>query len=88
MRLSAHMLAGGGLALVEEGKHTEVIRQVMEDLGVSLSDDSTHAGTVLIGTLSPGPMIDAAKRQEAMGRTVVLPWVPGHLGCECSARQK
>ncbi len=77
-------LAGCGLigpgvraAVVEEGKHARIVLEVLTELGAALVDDERDADVLVIGTLSPGPMLDALERRRA-GREAVCPWETGH----------
>lgn len=59
-------------AIVDEGKNAHVIRAAMRELGVrEVPPDQANA--IVIGTLSPGPMLDAFERRRADGR-VICPW--------------
>ena len=63
-------------AVVHEGKNARHIREAARELGVRLIDDALAADRLIIGTLSPGPMLDAYERLVATtdpGR-VIAPW--------------
>ncbi len=64
----------GPVAIVERGKNAEVIEQAAREQRVDLVSDSRGADTLLIGTLSPGPMLDAVTLLRTETRTVVAPW--------------
>ncbi len=73
-------LRGTRVALVDNGKNAAVVRRVLEtclDCTVVDEPDAEHR---VIGTLSPGPMMDAWERRAAAGETVVRPWEPAHVG--------
>lgn len=55
-------LPGRRLAIVEEGKNVEVIREVIHELQAVVVNDPAAAEALVIGTLSPGPMRDAWQR--------------------------
>jgi GT2 family glycosyltransferase len=67
--------------LVEPGKGEPVIRSALREHGVEVIDDAFSADVLVIGTLSPGPMLDAWERAAARGHDAVLPWrtgIPAH----------
>lgn len=66
------------IAIVEPGKNEWAIRQAIKELGLRLTDDEHDADAVVIGTLSPGSMLDARERWDSSGRSVVCPWQ--HIG--------
>jgi len=66
-------------ALIEPGKHAEHVVRALEELGVRVTDPR-RAEALVIGTLSPGPMLDAAERigaRDEFGRPVLMAWHPG-----------
>lgn len=64
------------IALVAEGKNANVIRAAIDDSQHALVADS-QAEVVMVGTLSPGPMLDALEAAGVMGnRRVIAPWLP------------
>ena len=64
-------------AIVEPGKNAWAVTRAMTELagrrGVLLTT-ADSAEVVIIGTMSPGPMLDAAERWRQQGRRVVAPW--------------
>lgn len=61
-------------ALVHEGKNAWCVRQAATELGIDLVPEN-KAQTLLIGTMSPGPMLDAAESlARDTGRRVIAPW--------------
>ena len=60
-------------AIVDAGKNEHVIREVLEEMGVQLVASENDADALVIGTLSPGPVMDALARREAEGRRVIAP---------------
>ncbi|MBL8962784.1 MAG: glycosyltransferase [Phycisphaeraceae bacterium] len=69
-------------AVVEPGKNAWVVREALAELGVREVDATDDPEVLVIGTMSPGPMIDAAERWS--GRSdrwrVAAPWrVVGEL---------
>ena len=71
-------------ALVNEGKNARHIREAVAELGVRVVDDAVGADRIVIGTLSPGPMLDAW--EGLVGRVdperVIAPWGGLVEGCE------
>lgn len=69
-------------AIIEPGKHAEFVEQALRELGVRIVEER-DADTLVVGTLSPGPGLDAVERLDgslaAADRPVVLPWEPGRL---------
>ncbi|MCH7960786.1 MAG: glycosyltransferase [Planctomycetes bacterium] len=65
-------------AIVDEGKHAWVVRQAMRELGLDEVPLQEHPGALVVGTMSPGPMLDAAERRAATAAPgsppVVVPW--------------
>ncbi|MGQ0628100.1 MAG: glycosyltransferase family 2 protein [Phycisphaerales bacterium] len=64
----------GPTMLIDRGKNARVIEQALRELGVALTTVEAKAETLVIGTLSPGPMADALLRRADLGRRVVAPW--------------
>jgi len=64
--------------IVHEGKNAEVVRRAVEELGVRVEKPSTseNADVEVIGTLSPGPLLDAWERATASNHSgrVLSPW--------------
>ncbi|QKK07202.1 MAG: glycosyltransferase [Planctomycetota bacterium] len=64
-------------AIVEPGKNAWAVAGAMAELterrGVVLTT-ADSAEVVVVGTMSPGPMLDAAERWGQQGRRVVCPW--------------
>ncbi len=69
----AAIYPGVNFAMVAQGKNASVIRRVLVDLGVELVDDEDAAEVLVVGTLSPGPALDALRRYESKGRRVISP---------------
>lgn len=78
-------------AIVEGGKNERLVRRALQELGVRIVDDCSAAGrglegrapaeALVIGTLSPGPLLDAYERVTSAepGARVIAPW-PGLAG--------
>jgi GT2 family glycosyltransferase len=67
------------VAIVDEGKHAWVVRQALSELEVEVVGER-KAEALVIGTLSPGPMMDAWERRRGGrgggGPSVIMPWIP------------
>src|SRR5690606_15089350 len=77
--------APGGVrtaAIVDEGKQAHIIRRVLGEMGIEelawATGGAGHPDAIVIGTLSPGPMLDACARRLARqrpgGPMVIAPW--------------
>jgi len=64
------------VALVDEGKHAGIARQALRKVGAKFAADEAAADVLVIGTLSPGPMLDALEARRDEARPVLLPWQP------------
>ncbi|MFN7022045.1 MAG: glycosyltransferase family 2 protein [Phycisphaerales bacterium] len=88
-RLSAEMSAApfATATLVDEGKNAHVVRRALRELGVRLTTDEREADALVIGTLSPGPLLDAwERRTRGSQRRVVRAWSPT-AAAETGARE-
>lgn len=63
-------------AIVDAGKNSRLVRRAVEELGVRLVADDQHADACVIGTLSPGPLLDAWEQRVARGGAarLISPW--------------
>jgi hypothetical protein len=64
-------------AVIEPGKNSWAVEHALAELGAENGIEFTtadRAEVLLIGTLSPGPMLDAAARWAVAGRRVIAPW--------------
>jgi hypothetical protein len=62
-------------AIVDEGKNLRLVRQAAEELGARIVAEPDAADALIIGTLSPGPLLDAWERRSAdPGQRVISPW--------------
>lgn len=68
-------------AITARGKNAWAVGQALREHGVVLTDERS-TDVLVIGTMSPGPMIDAAVRigLENADRRVVVPWVCSGAG--------
>ena len=60
-------------AIVHEGKNAAMVRRALRELGVREAREP-DAEALVIGTMSPGPMLDAFDTLSASGRRVIAPW--------------
>jgi len=65
------------VAIVDEGKNAEIVRQALREVGARFAADEARADVLIIGTLSPGPVLDALQRRKQSDKPVVAPWTPG-----------
>lgn len=65
----------GSAAVVAEGKNAWAVRRALVEAGVRLVG-ARGAATLVVGTLSPGPMLDAAQQLGEGSRRVIMPWCP------------
>ena len=68
---AGRLVPGGRARLVGEGKHARLVRQALGELAVEIAGD---AEVRVVGTLSPGPMLDALEREARLGRVALCPW--------------
>ena len=68
-------------AIVAPGKNAGVVRHALEERGLRIGPHPDAADVCVIGTLSPGPMIDAALALHDMWDTgrLILPWTRAAL---------
>ena len=69
---------GVRVAIVDEGKNVWAIRQALQDVGARVVERQSEADCIVIGTLSPGPMLDAFARwtNRSASIPVICPWRP------------
>lgn len=65
------------IAIVEPGKNDWVVRRVIEESGAGVVTEAGDADTIVIGTMSPGPMLDAAERWSRQDKPVLSAWELG-----------
>jgi len=69
--------------IVDAGKNAWAVAQVLRELGVRLIDDGEEAEAHVIGTLSPGPMMDSlikrTRLRRPQGPRLLAPWTPAPL---------
>lgn len=70
--------SGAAHALVDRGKNDWVIEQVLSAAGCRVVDGESDAEVLVIGTLSPGPMVDAyqSRVRSHPHQRVAMPWLP------------
>lgn len=66
-------------AIVDAGKNAWVVEAALRELGVRLCDFGQDADVQVVGTMSPGPMLDAFRRRASQrrgrGPRVLMPWI-------------
>ncbi|MFZ4573941.1 MAG: glycosyltransferase family 2 protein [Phycisphaerales bacterium] len=69
--------------IVDAGKNAWAVAKALRELGVRLVDYGEDVDAHVIGTLSPGPMLDALTRRTRLLRThstrLLAPWLPASL---------
>lgn len=71
-------LKGASIAIVDEGKNAWVVRRALEELTGCPVVPEREAQAWVIGSLSPGPMMDAWEQRARVNGMVFRPWrVPG-----------
>ncbi len=65
------------VAIVDEGKNAGIVKQALHEIGARFAADESRADVLVIGTLSPGPILDALQRRQDSDTPVVAPWTPG-----------
>lgn len=65
-------------AIVDQGKNAWAVALALRELGVRLCGEGEDAEVCVIGTMSPGPMLDAFQRRQRLAHPaaprVVMPW--------------
>lgn len=62
-------------AIVCAGKNRWAVERAIREAGIELARGAPRPGdAIVIGTLSPGPMLDAAEMLTPLGRRVITPW--------------
>jgi GT2 family glycosyltransferase len=59
--------------VIDPGKNAWCVERALDELGVARAAES-DADALVIGTMSPGPMLDAAARRSESARRVIAPW--------------
>ncbi|MCH8824441.1 MAG: glycosyltransferase [Planctomycetes bacterium] len=76
------------IALVHKGKNCWVVEKVLREMGVKAVDSESDADLLMIGTLSPGPMIDAWQSYANSTKSAMLPWRPTSLDLKANSYSK
>ncbi len=74
--------------IVHEGKHAWAVRRALAEAGIRCVGAS-EADRLVIGTLSPGPMLDALAGLRAAGEAerALAPWIEAPYLLDCATRQ-
>ena len=67
---------GARVFIASPGKNAWAVRQVLREMGAMLVTRERKADAIVIGTLSPGPMLDACEKRQNCGKPAVMPWTP------------
>ncbi len=73
-------------AIISRGKNDWAVERALFESGVSIACDPADAEVLVVGTMSPGPMIDATLRayRDYPGRRVLVPWLGAGVRGACS----
>jgi GT2 family glycosyltransferase len=69
-----HLRHAATVAVVAHGKHDDLIIDVLHALKKTIIDDPEQADAVVVGTLSPGPMLDAYGYWRQRYPRICIPW--------------
>ncbi len=75
------------VAIVDEGKNAWAVKQALQEIGATIVDEQSDAQLLVIGTLSPGPMLDAYERRHQLGEPVLAAYSaePANVAVSSSA---
>ncbi len=59
------------VAIVDEGKNAWAVKQALREIGATIVDEQSDAQLFVIGTLSPGPMLNAYARRQQLGEPIL-----------------
>jgi GT2 family glycosyltransferase len=77
---SVPALDGARVALVDPDKHPALVKEELRRRGARLVEAADHPDHVVIGTIAPGPMMDAVEARLRDGQPALAPWRPRHTG--------
>ncbi len=76
-------------SIVLPGKNRGVVERALAERGVEVLPGLPGRGEALVlGTLSPGPMLDGLSLLSPLGRRVLAPWICAHTGAAEPARER
>jgi GT2 family glycosyltransferase len=77
----------GTACVIHEGKHAWAVRRALDEAGIRLVS-ANEADRLVIGTLSPGPMLDALAglRAAGQGERALAPWIEAPRLLDCATR--
>ncbi|MBS0196781.1 MAG: glycosyltransferase [Planctomycetes bacterium] len=79
-------------ALIDEGKNSWAVARALKEVGVRVLPDRDDAEAWVIGTMSPGPMLDSLERRSrasgAFGRRIVAPWRGAEIALSLASLQE
>jgi hypothetical protein len=65
--------------IVDAGKNSWAVAKALQDMGIRITTENDHAEAAVIGTLSPGPMLDSLRKRAAFHRgrgcRLIAPWL-------------
>lgn len=73
-------LEGGRAAIVDRDKHPALVEEEVRRRSARVVVAAEHPDCLVIGTIAPGPMMDAYERRLRAGEPAVAPWKPRHTG--------
>ncbi len=73
------------IALVNKGKNCWVVEKVLHEMGIQVVDNEHDADLLIIGTLSPGPMLDAWQSCADTTKPAQIPWHPTNIDIKASS---
>ncbi|MCH8209821.1 MAG: glycosyltransferase [Planctomycetes bacterium] len=71
---SPQVAEGTRVTIVDEGKNGWAVQQALREVGATIVEEQSEAQLFVIGTLSPGPMLDAYERRRSCAQDVLMPW--------------
>ncbi len=74
LAMDARLARAHRVAIVDRGKNDWAIERALREMGREIVADARSAETLVIGTLSPGPMMDAWEHRAARGEPVAWAW--------------
>ena len=74
----AQLHNGAKVAIVARGKNDWVVEEALRELGVVVIKDERSADVLVVGTMSPGPMLEAWMSREGDARPVLKAWSVEH----------
>ncbi len=70
---SRHLHHGARVAIVNPGKNLWCVERALTEQGARIVPEET-ADALVVGSMSPGPILDCLREHESDGRPVIAPW--------------